>query len=148
MVSPQTHSPHSLSQNALLSYHRDVNSAVDYILTNGVKLNQGGPAAGGGSGFNEAQAKALFDGFKSTNEMGEVVMDQDAIESFMSQIGVDASSDIVAIWISHYMEAQYMGEFQWEEFKKGCQKLSVHSIAGWTSAVARLRQEMTVESHF
>ena len=54
-------------------------------------------------------------------------MGQDGIESFMNAIGVDPTG-MVCILIAMYMEAAYMGEFKWEEFKKGCSKLGVDSI--------------------
>jgi len=54
--------------------------------------------------------QSLFNTYKTTNEYGEVVMDQDGIENFMQQIGVDPTK-LEAILISMYMGAQYMGEF-------------------------------------
>ena len=61
-----------------------MNEAVDHVFSNGVELVQDSGPAHGSSSYNQVKAKALFDGFKTTNDFGEVVMDQDGIESFMS----------------------------------------------------------------
>jgi hypothetical protein len=47
-------------------------------------------------------------------------MDEDGIEKFFEDLGVDCSSDIVAILVSQYCEASSMGEYSQEEFLKGC----------------------------
>lgn len=120
---------------------RDVNAAVDYCFSNGVDFSEGsgsGAAASGGN-CDESAVKAMFDGMKSVNDMGEEVMDEDAIESWMSQIGVDSSTDVVAILISEYMDAAYMGEYQLSEFKKGCAALGCDSISKWQNIIGRLR---------
>lgn len=75
-------------------------------------------------------------------------MDQDGIMSFMGRIGVNGETDQVAIMIAMYMEAQYMGEFKWPEFKKGCQTLGVDSIQSWSQVVPRLRQELNNEARY
>ena len=59
---------------------RDVNQAVDHFFSNGIQLAAPKAAA---MSFNEAKAKEVFDGFKSTNEFGEICMEQDAIESWL-----------------------------------------------------------------
>lgn len=68
--------------------NRDVNQAVDYIFTNGITMPaEGGSSSAAGSssgGYSQQKAKALFDSMKTTNEMGEEVMDQDGIGEFMS----------------------------------------------------------------
>jgi len=67
-----------------------VNTAVDYVFTNNVRLEASAGASAMNSGnYRPQNTQALFDSLKSTNEDGEVVMDQDAIENFMNQIGVD-----------------------------------------------------------
>ena len=45
-----------------------------------------------------------------------------------------------------YMEASYMGEFKWDEFKKGCSKLGCDSIDSWKKAVPKLNQEVSSEA--
>lgn len=74
--------------------------------------------------------------------MGETVIDQDGIESFMSRLGIDAQTDVICILISMYMDAKYMGEYTWPEFDKGCASLGVDSIQGWQAILPRLRQEL------
>ena len=95
--------------------------------------------------FNEPKAKEVFDGFKSTNEFGEICMEQDAIESWLQQIGVDPQ-EVLAIYIAMFMEAKYMGEFSWPEFKKGCSKLGADSVDSWKNVVPRLRQECQTDA--
>ena len=95
--------------------------------------------------FNEPKAKEVFDGFKSTNEFGEICMEQDAIESWLQQIGVDPQ-EVLAIYIAMFMEAKYMGEFSWAEFKKGCSKLGADSVDSWKNVVPRLRQECQTDA--
>lgn len=82
-------------------------------------------------------AKGIFDGLTEQNDYGETVMGQDGIESFMNSIGVDPTG-LVCILIANYMEASYMGEFKWDEFKKGCSKLGCDSIDSWKKVVPRL----------
>ena len=128
---------------ACIYFHRDVNQAVDYVFSNNVSLDQGsggsGSAATGSGNCNKVKAQALFDGYKSTNDMGEVVMDQDGINAFMTQCGVDAETDVLFIKISQYMEAAFMGEYTSEEFNKGSTALGCDSIASWTAILPRLR---------
>ena len=69
-------------------------------------------------------------------------MNQDGIESFMGQIGINAQTDQLAILVSMHMEARYMGEYTWAEFKKGCQALGADDIASWTAAVPRMRSQL------
>ena len=55
---------------------RDVNSAVDYVFTNNVRLTASAGAAAMNSGnYRPNNTVALFDTMKSTNEDGETVMD-------------------------------------------------------------------------
>lgn len=123
---------------------RDVNQAVDYVFANNVQLNQNsaGGRSAASSNYNQQTAKSLFDGFKSTNDMGEVVMDFDGINSFTQQIGVNAETDVVFVKIAQYMQAKYMGEFTWDEFNRGCAALGCDSIASWQAVLPRLRQEL------
>jgi len=44
------------------------------------------------------------------------------------------------------MEAKYMGEFSWAEFKKGCSKLGADSVDSWKNVVPRLRQECQTDA--
>ena len=123
---------------------RDVNQAVDDFYSRGISFNQprGGAAAGGGAAkpFNEAAAKAIFDGHSSNNEYGEVCMEQDAIETWLQSIGVDPQ-EVLAIYIAMQMKATFMGEFKWGEFKTGCGALGVDSNDSWKAIVPRLRTE-------
>ena len=126
---------------------RDVNAAIDHVFDQNLLAGSAAGARGGGA-YNEANAQQIFNGFKTKDENGQDIMDQDGIESFMQQIGVDAATDIVAIVISKYMGAEYMGEYKWSEFNKGCRDLNCDSIASWTAVVPRLREEIKNDSKF
>jgi hypothetical protein len=58
-----------------------VNQAVEYVFSDGVVLAS--DSATSTSSCNPVKAKAMFDTLKTTNEFGEVVMDQDGIERFL-----------------------------------------------------------------
>ena len=46
------------------------------------------------------------------------------------------------------MGAEFMGEYKWPEFKKGCSALGCDSIASWTAVLPRLRTELKNEANF
>ena len=128
---------------------RDVNAAIDYVFDNNVLADSTNSFSGiSGGSYSEQKARALFDGFKTQDETGQEIMDQDGIESFMTQIGVDAQADIVVVVISQYMAAEYMGEYKWSEFNKGCKALNCDSIASWKTITSKLRQEVQNDAKF
>lgn len=75
-------------------------------------------------------------------------MDSDGIDSFFTQLGINSETDVVVIMVAMYMEANYMGEFTWVEFEKGCKALGCDSIESWTAVIPRLRQEMKNDAAF
>ena len=59
-----------------IDFCRDVNTAVDYVFTNNVRLAASAGAAAMNSGnYRPNNTVALFDSMKSRNEDGETVMD-------------------------------------------------------------------------
>jgi len=60
----------------------------------------------------------------------------------MTELGVNAETDVVVIVIAKYMDAKYMGEFTWAEFDKGGRDLGCDSIQAWKSKLASLRTEL------
>ena len=80
--------------------------------------------------------------------MAEIVMDDEGISRFMADLGVNAETDIIAIQISQYMDAKYMGEYQKAEFLKGCSALGCDSIQSWKAVIPRLRQEINNDGRF
>lgn len=69
--------------------------------------------------------------------------------SFYEQIGIDPSTDIRAVLIFKYMNAEAQDELKWSEFMEGCKQLSADSIDSWKSvALPRLSQEIGNESKF
>lgn len=89
------------------------------------------------------QAEALFNKYQRDGEM-----DEDQIEQFFADIGVNAGEDIVALLISLHMGARKMGTYEKAEFIKGCQHVGADSVAGWKKALPRLYTELTNESQF
>lgn len=55
---------------------------------------------------------------------------------------------MVTILISQYMQAHYMGEYTFEEFKKGSETLGCDSIQAWKNVVPQLRNELKNEAKF
>jgi DCN1-like protein 1/2 len=77
------------------------------------------------------------------------VMDQDGIEAFFNDLGVNAQTDIVAILVAQYCEAAAMGEFKQAEFVKGCQALGCDNLQAWKDVLKnRLRTELKQEANF
>jgi len=63
-------------QQILVKCKWDVNTAVDYVFTNNVRLAASAGAAAMNSGnYRPNNTVALFDSMKSRNEDGETVMD-------------------------------------------------------------------------
>lgn len=135
-------------QQVLIKTKWDVNAAVDQVFQQGINLSAGGGGAAGGGNINQAAAEALFDGYKTTNDMAEIVMDDEGIARFMGDLGLNAETDIVVVQISHYMDAKYMGEYQKAEFLKGCAALGCDSIQAWKAKIPQLRQELTNDARF
>ena len=55
-----------------------MNQAVDYVFSYGINLVQDPVAASSSAAsgsYSQSKAKAVFDRFTTTNDMGEVVMD-------------------------------------------------------------------------
>lgn len=61
------------------------------------------------------KATALFVNYKNGEDM-----EDDGIEKFYKDIGVDSNSDIVTNLVSMHMGAAKMGTYTKEEFIKGC----------------------------
>ena len=55
-------------------------------------------------------------------------MDDESIEQFYKDMGVEAESDVVVLLISKHMEAENIGEYTAQEFMKGCKALGVDTI--------------------
>lgn len=76
-------------------------------------------------------------------------MDQDGIEAFFKDVGVDAEKDIVVILVAQYCEAQSMGEFSKAEFIKGSTVLGCDNTNAWKDVIRnRLRKELQNEAMF
>lgn len=76
-------------------------------------------------------------------------MNQDGIEAFFNELGVDAQTDIVAILVAQYCEAQCMGEFKQAEFIRGCTMLGSDNVKAWKDILkSRLYPELKDEAAF
>ena len=95
--------PQSLFSDKFIRY-RDVNQAVDYFFSNHADLVDS--ASSQVSKVDQKKCVALFETYHRTDGK----MDEDGIEKFFDDLGVDCSSDIVAILVSQYCDVKHMGE--------------------------------------
>ena len=131
--------PLSLNSFTNLMFYRDLNQAMDYYFTNHAADEMAKQAQSNASKFDTKRCQELFAKYAGKNE----VMDQDAIEAFFKDLGVDATTDIIAILVAQYCEAQSMGEFKQAEFIKGCTVLGADNIKAWQDALnKKLRPEL------
>ena len=76
-------------------------------------------------------------------------MEDDGIEQFYKDLGVNAESDVIVLLVSKYMGAKQMGEYQFEEFKAGCENLGCDTIQAWRSTLKNvLIPELKNEAKF
>lgn len=92
----------SLFAQVLAKTKWDINAAVNYYYEHGIEaqLSGGGSSAAGThtlSNYNEQKSKALFDSY--ANKQAGNVIDQDGIEKFYEDLGVDPT-DIVTLFAS------------------------------------------------
>lgn len=64
------------------------------------------------------------------------------MQKFFDDLGVNASSDIVTILISSKMNAQAMGVYTLEEFKKGFTAMACGSTEDLKKKLPQLYQEL------
>mmetsp|Transcript_114403 Transcript_114403/g.158854 ORF Transcript_114403/g.158854 Transcript_114403/m.158854 type:complete len:159 (+) Transcript_114403:259-735(+) len=77
------------------------------------------------------------------------VWDEDGIDNFFKELGVNSETDIVAILASKYMNAASMGEYSEQEFMNGCESLGVSNLKEWHAvALPRLRKELDNPEEF
>lgn len=69
--------------------------------------------------------KTLEKTFAKYKDAGSGKIEVEGIMKFYSELGVDAQADTITLLISYYMGAQTMGEYTWDEFKFGFNKLGV-----------------------
>ena len=62
-------------------------------------------------------------------------MTDEGIENFFKDLGLDAETDITVLLVSKYMGATQMGEYSYDQFKKGCEALGCENIADWKKTV-------------
>jgi hypothetical protein len=75
-------------------------------------------------------------------------MDEDQIEKFYMDMGVDAGTDIVALLISMHMGAKKMGCYEKSEFIEGCKNVGAESIEAWKKALPTLYKDLQKENEF
>jgi hypothetical protein len=69
-------------------------------------------------------------------------MDEDQIEIFYKDMGVDSGSDIVALLVSMHMGAKKMGCYEKSEFIEGCKSVGADTIEGWKKALPKLYKDL------
>ena len=62
-------------------------------------------------------------------------MEDDGIEKFFKDMGINVETDIIFYVIAKYMGAKQNGEFSFDEFKKGCEVLGCDTIAAWKNTI-------------
>ena len=112
-----------------------MNSAVQHFYENDLARNL--PKATLSTQIDKKQAEALFNRYQQQGEM-----DEDGIEKFFDEMGVESGTDIVAILISMHMGAKKMGCYEKSEFIDGCTSVGADSMDGWKKALPRLYKEL------
>ena len=76
-------------------------------------------------------------------------MTDEGIENFFKDLGLDAETDITVLLVSKYMGATQMGEYSYDQFKKGCEALGCENIADWKKTVKdKLKYQLREENNF
>ena len=84
-----------VSPRNVLKLCRDLNQAIEYYFQNHAdEMNAKKSSAAGG----KADPKKCIELFQKYTK--KEVMDQDAIEAFFNDLGVDATTDIIAILVA------------------------------------------------
>ena len=74
------------------------------------KVTSGGP-------YNATNAHELFNKYKAE---GSQLMQQEQIEKFFSDLGINAETDIVCLMAIFAMKCAHFGELRLHEFLRGC----------------------------
>lgn len=76
-------------------------------------------------------------------------MEDDGIENFFKQLGLDASKDLEVLLVSKYMKAAQMGCYTKVEFETGCKALGCDTMEKWKSVVqSKLKPELKNKAKF
>ena len=82
---------------------------------------------------NAYKITQLFNSYKSEQDL----MEDDGIERFCSDLGVNAETDLIVLMVAKYMEAKQMGEFTFEEFKRGSETLGCDTVSAWKNIIQK-----------
>lgn len=118
----------------------DSNIAIDVFYSGGY-ANQFSGFVPAGPKISESSIKTLFNQFSSNGKI-----DMEGISKFFDAIGISLE-DPVTVAISHVMEAKSC-EWEYDMFKKGCEKNAAASIRDWKGAIPTLRQKMSTDNNF
>ena len=69
-------------------------------------------------------------------------MDEDGIQKFCNDLGINMETDVVCLLMSQRMQAECMGEYKKSEFLKGCEVFGANDLAGWKAIIPKLRQDL------
>ena len=93
----------------MLEKHKwNVNQSIEFFFANGL------PKVAGQSNSQPAakvSANAMAQLFNAYKDAKEGVMDEEGIDKFFKDLGVDSETDIVTLLASKYMEAATMGTY-------------------------------------
>lgn len=77
----------------------------------------GSPKRPNGGPYNKTKAEELFKKYKTA---GQIVIEQEQIEQFFADIGLNAKTDIVCLMVRFAMRCNHKGEVRLYEFLRGC----------------------------
>ena len=79
-------------------------------------------------------------------------MDEDSIDKFYKDMGVNMETDIVSLMFSMNLQVKdkqmVMGEYTKAEFLQGCKSLGVDDISSWKQKVPTMRNDLKNEAKF
>jgi hypothetical protein len=109
----------------LSSNRWDSNQAINQYYDKNLEATL--PISAFKSKCNTKEAEKLFNSY--ANKHSE--MDEDGIEKFYKDLGVNSNEDIVTNLVSMHMGAEAMGTYTKTEFVKGCNVLGVDTLQSW-----------------
>lgn len=90
-----------------------MNQAAEEFFSKGLGGSSKVKGSSSGGGSDTKKIEAIFNQFKDA-ETGK--MEAEGIQSFYTQLGIDAENDMITFLFSYYMKAQTMGSHTLEEF--------------------------------
>jgi len=119
----------TLAINILRSNHWDLETAIEYVFSEGAEY----------SSIKPAVLEKIYKVYKDSDE--DLIM-AEGIHKFCEDLEVEPSDPITLV-ISRYMGAAVMGEYTKEEFFKGFQRLNCKSVKELKKKLPALRKDLS-----